>query len=150
MTPSEIRSRSSLVCCGMKSTMVFRRKVFHLLAVVKRLYQSICIYSLHLNPLGSGVGASGLLLGGGLSYLSPAHGFACDNYRSLDVVLPHGELVTVTGINQYSDLFRALKGGGSRFGIVTKFEVNAIHTGTAADKNWFGGTVIVCLNFSFI
>ena len=150
MTPSEIRSRSSLVCCGMKSVMAFRHKVFHLLAVVKRLYQFICVYSLHLNPRDSGVGVSGLLLGGGLSYLSPAHGFACDNFRSLDVVLPHGELVTVTGTNQYSDLFRALKGGGSRFGIVTRFEVNAIHTGTAADKNWFGGTINVCPNHSII
>jgi hypothetical protein len=134
----------------MKSVMVFRCKVFHLLAVVKRLYQFICIYSLHLNPHDSGVGVSGLLLGGGLSYLSPAHGFACDNYRSLDVVLPHGELITVTGTNQYSDLFRALKGGGSRFGIVTRFEVNAIHTGTAADKNWFGGTIMVCPNYFFM
>jgi FAD/FMN-containing dehydrogenase len=134
----------------MKSVMVSRHKVFHLLAVVKRLYQSIYIYSLHINPHDSGVGASGLLLGGGLSYLSPAHGFACDNYRSLDVVLPHGKLVTVTGTNQYSDLFRALKGGGSRFGIVTRFEVDAIRTGTAADKNWFGGTVTVCLNHTFI
>lgn len=83
------------------------------------------------------------MLGGGLSYLSPAHGFACDNYRAIDVVLPSGELVTATRTNQYSDLLRALKGGGSRFGIATRFEVNAIHTGTSADKIWFGGSVIV-------
>lgn len=83
------------------------------------------------------------MLGGGLSYLSPMHGFACDNYRSLDVVLPSGELVTATRTNQYSDLFRALKGGGSRFGIVTNYEVQAIHTGTAADKTWYGGSAWV-------
>jgi len=87
------------------------------------------------------------LLGGGLSYLSPAHGFGCDNYRSLDVVLPSGELVTATKTNQYSDLFRALKGGGSRFGIVTKFEIHAIHSGTAADKTWYGGTITVHLKY---
>jgi hypothetical protein len=28
--------------------------------------------------------------------------------------------------------------------------VDAIRTGTAADKNWFGGTVTVCLNHTFI
>ncbi|KIM77618.1 hypothetical protein PILCRDRAFT_615179 [Piloderma croceum F 1598] len=98
-----------------------------------------------VSPVGgreTGVGVSGLLLGGGLSYLSSAHGFACDNYRAIDVVLPSGELVTATRTNQYSDLLRALKGGGSRFGIATRFEVNAIHTGTSADKIWFGGSVI--------
>lgn len=83
------------------------------------------------------------LLGGGLSYLSPAHGFGCDNYVSLDVVLPSGTLVTATQTNDYADLFRALKGGGSRFGIVTRYEVNAFYTGTALDKTWYGGTVIV-------
>lgn len=89
------------------------------------------------------VGASGLLLGGGLSYLSSAYGFSCDTYVSLDVVLPSGQLVTATATNQYSDLFRALKGGGSRFGIVTKFEVTAVHTGTVLDKTWFGGSILV-------
>ena len=128
--------------------MVSRHRAFLPLVVVKRPYQFFHLYSSHFNARNSGVGASGLMLGGGLSYLSPAHGFACDNFRSLDVVLPSGELVTATKRNQYSDLFRALKGGGSRFGIVTKFEVNAIQTGTAADKTWFGGSIIVCLNLS--
>lgn len=53
---------------------------------------------------------TGLLLGGGLSFLSPAHGFACDSYKSLDVVLVDGTLVTATVDNQHSDLFRAFKG----------------------------------------
>lgn len=91
----------------------------------------------------SDVGASGLLLGGGLSFLSPAHGYACDNFRSVDVVLTSGELVTATRTNQYADLFRALKGAGSRFGIVTKYEVQAVQTGTAADKTWYGGSIDV-------
>ncbi|KZP16919.1 FAD-binding domain-containing protein [Athelia psychrophila] len=90
----------------------------------------------------SDVGASGLLLGGGLSYLSPAWGYACDSYRSLQVVLTSGALVTATATNQYKDLFRALKGGGSRFGIVTSYEVQAIHVGTAADKTWYGGSIL--------
>jgi len=40
-----------------------------------------------------------------------------------------------------------LKGGGSRFGIVTRYEVQAIHVGTAADKTWYGG-IILYLNSS--
>lgn len=83
------------------------------------------------------------LLGGGLSYLSPAHGFGCDNYVSLDVVLTSGKLVTATESNDHADLFRALKGGGSRFGIITRYEVNAFYTGTSLDKTWYGGTVVV-------
>lgn len=53
---------------------------------------------------------SGLLLGGGLSYLSAEYGLGSDNFVSLEVVLPSGELVTATRHNEYSDLFWALKG----------------------------------------
>ncbi|KAF9506679.1 hypothetical protein BS47DRAFT_1367192 [Hydnum rufescens UP504] len=87
------------------------------------------------------VGFSGLALGGGLSFLSPSQGWACDRFRSLDVVLTNGRLVTATHTNEYSDLFTALKGGGSRFGIVTRYEVDAIHVGTAADKTYWGGSI---------
>ncbi|KAF9506677.1 hypothetical protein BS47DRAFT_1304963, partial [Hydnum rufescens UP504] len=76
------------------------------------------------------VGFSGLALGGGLSFLSPSQGWACDRFRSLDVVLTNGRLVTATHTNEYSDLFTALKGGGSRFGIVTRYEVDAIYVST--------------------
>ncbi|KAK7435351.1 hypothetical protein VKT23_019702 [Stygiomarasmius scandens] len=84
---------------------------------------------------------TGLMLGGGLSFLSPGHGFAADNYVELDVVLVDGSLVTASATNQYADLFRALKGGANRFGIVTRYEVQAIHTGTSNDKTWFGGSI---------
>ncbi|KAF8879245.1 hypothetical protein BD779DRAFT_1158075 [Infundibulicybe gibba] len=101
-----------------------------------------------LEPLGvapvggrvSDVG-TGLLLGGGLSFLAPEHGFSADTIRELDVVLVTGDIVTATPTNKYADLFRALKGGANRFGIVTRYKVDAVHTGTNADKNWFGGTV---------
>ncbi|KAF8800052.1 FAD-binding domain-containing protein [Phlegmacium glaucopus] len=94
-------------------------------------------------PIGGRLGdvGTGLLLGGGLSYLSGEHGFSADNYRELDVVLVSGELVTATATNHYADLFRSLKGGANRFGIVTRYEVEAIHTGTNLDKNWFGGII---------
>lgn len=92
---------------------------------------------------GSIVGIGGLLLGGGLNFASAAHGFSADTYKEVDVVLVTGQLVTATVDNEYSDLFRALKGGANRFGIVVRYEVKAIHTGTNEDKNWFGGTVMV-------
>ncbi|KAJ7827450.1 FAD-binding domain-containing protein [Mycena leptocephala] len=60
---------------------------------------------------------TGLLLGGGLSWLSPSQGYAADTLKELDVVLVTGKMVTATATNEYSDLFRALKGGGNRFGI---------------------------------
>ncbi|KAJ7590538.1 FAD-binding domain-containing protein [Mycena floridula] len=82
----------------------------------------------------------GLLLGGGLSYLSPSQGFAADSFKELDVVLVTGEMVTASA-SQHSDLFKALKGGGNRFGIVTRYQVEAVQTGTEDDKNWFGGSI---------
>ncbi|KAF7329797.1 FAD-binding protein [Mycena kentingensis (nom. inval.)] len=94
-------------------------------------------------PVGGRVGdvGTGLLLGGGLSWLSPAHGYACDMFKSLDVVLVNGTLVTATATNQHADLFRALKGAGNRLGIVTRYELYPVHTGTNDVKEWFGGTL---------
>ncbi|KAJ4471369.1 hypothetical protein C8J55DRAFT_459329 [Lentinula edodes] len=69
---------------------------------------------------------TGLLLGGGLSYLSPSQGYAADNYVSLDVVLMDGTLVTATANNQHADLFKALKGGGNRFGIYPNSSAEAL------------------------
>lgn len=59
---------------------------------------------------------TGLLLGGGLSYLSPQYGFAADMLKEVDVVLVNGDLVTASA-NEHADLFRALKGGANRFGL---------------------------------
>lgn len=61
----------------------------------------------------------------------------------MDVVLVNGQQVTATATNQYSDLFRALKGGGSRFGVVTRFEVEPVRVGRRTDKNWYGGLILV-------
>ncbi|KAI8267744.1 hypothetical protein K4K58_007367 [Colletotrichum sp. SAR11_239] len=68
----------------------------------------------------SAIGVGGLLVGGGLSYFSGLHGLACDNVLNYEVVLADG---TIANVNQTSepDLFRALKGGGNQFGIVTRF-----------------------------
>ncbi|KAJ7053076.1 hypothetical protein C8F01DRAFT_1065317 [Mycena amicta] len=76
-------------------------------------------------PVGGTDVGTGLLLGGGISFLSPGQGYSADNFLAVDVVLVDGTLVTATATNKYSDLFKALKGGANRFGIATRYEYNA-------------------------
>ncbi|KEP45702.1 6-hydroxy-D-nicotine oxidase [Rhizoctonia solani 123E] len=81
----------------------------------------------------SKVGVSGFLLGGGLSFLMHKEGFAANNVLSYEIVLANGKVTTVTAQSN-SDLFKALKGGTSNFGIVTSFTlhtfpVNYIYAG---------------------
>ncbi|KAK7046240.1 FAD-binding protein [Favolaschia claudopus] len=84
---------------------------------------------------------TGLLLGGGISFMSPLYGWSADRIKEMDVVLVTGDLLTVSATNQYADLFQALKGGANRFGIVTRYGLHAAHTGTKDDKEWFGGVI---------
>ena len=66
------------------------------------------------------VGVGGYLLGGGISTLAVRHGWSVDTVTSIEVVLANGAL-RQTDEQQYPDLFRALKGGGSNFGVPTRF-----------------------------
>ncbi|KAF8623249.1 hypothetical protein AX17_007495 [Amanita inopinata Kibby_2008] len=84
---------------------------------------------------------SGLLLGGGISYLSTEYGFASDMFKELDVVLVTGEMVTVNAHNKYSDLFWALKACANRCGIVTRYELYPARTGPAGTKPYYGGFI---------
>lgn len=70
----------------------------------------------------SPVGVGGLTLGGGVGWTTPRTGFACDNVVNYEVVLANGETVNANA-SCHSDLWRALKGGSSNFGIVTKFDI---------------------------
>lgn len=75
------------------------------------------------------VGVAGLLLGGGFSFFSGRHGWACDNVLGVEVVLASGAIVYASA-DQHPDLFRALKGGGgSSFGVVTRFDLATISQG---------------------
>ncbi|KAF7190653.1 putative FAD-linked oxidoreductase [Pseudocercospora fuligena] len=66
------------------------------------------------------VGAAGLTLGGGLSFLSTEYGMTADNVVAYNVVTAAGEMTTASK-TQNSDLFSALKGGGNQFAIVTEY-----------------------------
>ncbi|KAK3501379.1 hypothetical protein B0T13DRAFT_197721 [Neurospora crassa] len=71
------------------------------------------------------VGVSGLILGGGISFFSGMYGWACDNVRNYEVVLASGIIVNASPAEN-EDLFWALRGGGgSSFGIVTRFDMGA-------------------------
>ncbi|KAI8156041.1 Bifunctional solanapyrone synthase [Colletotrichum sp. SAR 10_70] len=99
------------------------------------------VYS-YLQPLGlavvggriGGVGVSGLLLGGGISFYSNQYGFAADNVVRYQAVLASGLVVEATATNAYSDLYWALKGGGNSFAIVTRFELKTV----TSPKVWVG------------
>jgi FAD/FMN-containing dehydrogenase len=81
------------------------------------------------------VGVAGLILGGGNSFYSAKKGMVCDNVVGYEMVTYTGDVLYVTA-DTYPDLFKALKGGGSNFGIVTRFEMIAFES----PKLW-GGVV---------
>ncbi|KAL9067841.1 MAG: hypothetical protein Q9157_006682 [Trypethelium eluteriae] len=70
----------------------------------------------------SGVGVGGLILGGGMSHFSNHWGLVCDNVKNFEVVLADSSIAHANAIEN-PQLFRALKGGGSNFGVVTKFDL---------------------------
>lgn len=69
------------------------------------------------------VGAVGYTLGGGLSPIGRTYGFAADHVRSIEVVTADG-VARRADEHQNADLFWALRGGGSAFGIVTEVVVD--------------------------
>lgn len=79
------------------------------------------------------VGVGGFLLGGGSTYFMAKQGFGCDSIKNFEVVLTNGTIVNANK-DQNSDLWRALKGGGSNFGVVTRYDMDAL-----PDKKLFHG-----------
>ncbi|KAI1418448.1 hypothetical protein F5Y13DRAFT_149192 [Hypoxylon sp. FL1857] len=67
------------------------------------------------------VGISAPILGGGHGWLQGQYGLMVDQVISARLVLPNGELVTVSEKSE-PDLFWAIRGAGHNFGLVTEWE----------------------------
>jgi FAD/FMN-containing dehydrogenase len=82
------------------------------------------------------VGAVGYTLGGGVGWLARKHGAACDRVRWFDVVTPDAALRRASP-DEEPDLFRALRGGGGAFGVVTAMEVDLVPVSTVYAGNLY-------------
>ncbi|RDA94043.1 hypothetical protein CP533_5306 [Ophiocordyceps camponoti-saundersi (nom. inval.)] len=71
-----------------------------------------------------GVGVGGVSLGGGQSLFQAKVGWVIDNILEYQLVLASGDIVTASQ-NRRPDLFKALKGGNTNFGIVTRVKIAA-------------------------
>ncbi|KAM3435921.1 hypothetical protein MY4824_004583 [Beauveria thailandica] len=86
------------------------------------------------------VGVGGLAVGGGQSLFQAGKGWVVDNVIDYEVVLASGQIVHA---NQETnpDLYKALKGGSTNFGIVTKVDLAAFDF----DEMW-GGQLLLALS----
>ena len=69
----------------------------------------------------STTGVGGFTLGGGMGVTMRAHGLACDQLRSIEIVTADGERRRAAA-DEHPDLFWAARGGGRGIGVVTAFE----------------------------
>ena len=76
-----------------------------------------------LNGSSPAVGVAGYTLGGGIGLLGRSYGFAADHVRRIDIVTADGRLRRVTADSD-DDLFWALRGAGSNFGVATELEID--------------------------
>ncbi|KAL5396522.1 hypothetical protein PMIN06_001612 [Paraphaeosphaeria minitans] len=81
-------------------------------------------------------GVGGLVLGGGLSYMSAQYGWAASQVLEYEIVFANGTIGHVNKDN-YPDLFKALKGGGNNFGVVTNYRLQGQRQG-----NVWGGNLV--------
>ena len=73
-------------------------------------------------------GVGGLVLGGGLSYMSTQYGWAASSVLEYEMVFANGTIGHIRNDN-HPDLFVALKGGGNNFGVVTNYKLQAHRQG---------------------
>src|SRR5262249_3848558 len=72
----------------------------------------------------STTGVAGLTLHGGAGHLRRKYGLTIDNLLSVEIVTADGELGRASSTENH-DLFWAVRGAGSNFGVVTSFEFQA-------------------------
>jgi FAD/FMN-containing dehydrogenase len=72
----------------------------------------------------STTGIAGLTLHGGVGHLRRKHGLSIDSLLSVDIVTADGRLRRASA-TENEDLFWAVRGAGSNFGVVTSFEFRA-------------------------
>src|SRR5262249_50726488 len=76
----------------------------------------------------STTGVAGLTLHGGAGHLRRKHGLSIDSLLSVDIVTADGTIRRASA-NENDDLFWAVRGAGSNFGVVTSFEFKAYPVG---------------------
>jgi FAD/FMN-containing dehydrogenase len=76
----------------------------------------------------STTGVAGLTLHGGAGHLRRKYGLSIDSLISVDIVTADGELRRASA-TENEDLFWAVRGAGSNFGVVTSFEFQAYPVG---------------------
>lgn len=84
------------------------------------------------------VGAVGYTLGGGISPLSRAFGYAADHLVDLDLVSPDGCLRRVSAEGD-PDLFWAARGAGAQLGVVTRMKCRLF----PIDEVWAGALPVI-------
>jgi FAD/FMN-containing dehydrogenase len=72
----------------------------------------------------STTGVAGLTLHGGIGHLRRKHGLSIDSLLSVDIVTADGQFRKASA-TENEDLFWAVRGAGSNFGVVTSFEFRA-------------------------
>ncbi|KAH7028115.1 uncharacterized protein B0I36DRAFT_246817 [Microdochium trichocladiopsis] len=90
-------------------------------------------------------GVGGLILGGGMGFLTPQYGLCTDLLVEAEVVTADGKIRVVSdkdGVSEEDkDLFWALRGAGQNFGVVTRFTTQAFPQGHV-----YSGSVVVGLD----
>ncbi|KAI0971311.1 hypothetical protein F4678DRAFT_434412 [Xylaria arbuscula] len=80
------------------------------------------------------VGIGGYFLGGGLTYFNSIYGLGADQVANFEVVLANSSIINANA-DTNPDLWWALKGCGTNFGVVTRYDVRV----TENSPYWFEG-----------